>query len=213
MVLQTTTGTNPYCDICVGTIWRLAQYWRRCTLCGLRTHDKCLSSIKLPCVASIVSQEGFQFETKICPETSLPRQNYECYQCQASIAYDESSALEPRLCDYTGNYYCKKCHWNDLMVIPARVFHNWDFTPKLVCRRSKRLLTHAMKKPIINIQKINSVLPQYIAILGELCQLRKDIIYMKCYLTSCKVCLSFLMLYLYLIFAVRKENENSTTFK
>ena len=32
------------------------------------------------------------------------------------------------MCDYTGQYFCEECHWNDLVVIPARVVHNWDFS-------------------------------------------------------------------------------------
>lgn len=39
---------------------------------------------------------------------------------------------EARQCDYTGQYYCNHCHWNDLAVIPARVVHNWDFEPRKV---------------------------------------------------------------------------------
>lgn len=39
---------------------------------------------------------------------------------------------EARQCDYTGQYYCSHCHWNDLAVIPARVVHNWDFEPRKV---------------------------------------------------------------------------------
>lgn len=39
---------------------------------------------------------------------------------------------EARQCDYTGQYYCSLCHWNDLAVIPARVVHNWDFEPRKV---------------------------------------------------------------------------------
>ena len=39
----------------------------------------------------------------------------------------ESGYSEPRLCDYSGNYFCELCHWNDPMLIPARVLHNWDF--------------------------------------------------------------------------------------
>ena len=35
---------------------------------------------------------------------------------------------EGRLCDYTGQYFCEECHWNDHVVIPARIVHNWDFT-------------------------------------------------------------------------------------
>lgn len=39
---------------------------------------------------------------------------------------------EARQCDYTGQYYCSHCHWNDLAIIPARVVHNWDFEPRKV---------------------------------------------------------------------------------
>ena len=41
---------------------------------------------------------------------------------RAGVSYSE-----PRICDYSGNYYCELCHWNDPMLIPARVLHNWDF--------------------------------------------------------------------------------------
>lgn len=39
---------------------------------------------------------------------------------------------EARQCDYTGQYYCSTCHWNDTAVIPARVIHNWEFEPRKV---------------------------------------------------------------------------------
>lgn len=42
--------------------------------------------------------------------------------------------MEPRICDYTGLYYCPTCHWNDTLPMPARILHNWDFTPGKVCR-------------------------------------------------------------------------------
>lgn len=46
----------------------------------------------------------------------------------------EGGWVEPRICDYTGLYYCPTCHWNDTAAIPARILHNWDFTPYKVCR-------------------------------------------------------------------------------
>ena len=47
----------------------------------------------------------------------------------------ESGFSEPRTCDYSGNYYCELCHWNDTMLIPSRVLHNWDFDEwKVMCR-------------------------------------------------------------------------------
>ena len=44
---------------------------------------------------------------------------------------------EARLCDYTGQYFCEECHWNDMVVIPARVVHNWDFTTYRVSEKVK----------------------------------------------------------------------------
>ena len=48
------------------------------------------------------------------------------YVCMCGCVV-EAGFNEPRHCDYTGNYYCELCHWNDSMVSPARVLHNWDF--------------------------------------------------------------------------------------
>lgn len=39
---------------------------------------------------------------------------------------------EARQCDYTGQYYCSTCHWNDTAIVPARVIHNWEFEPRKV---------------------------------------------------------------------------------
>ena len=44
----------------------------------------------------------------------------------------EGDESEARLCDNTGQYFCVDCHWNDTLIIPARVIHNWDFTPRKV---------------------------------------------------------------------------------
>jgi hypothetical protein len=31
-----------------------------------------------------------------------------------------------RYCNYTGLYYCPRCHHNEKTLIPARIVHNWD---------------------------------------------------------------------------------------
>ena len=72
------------------------------------------------------------------------------------------------------------------MVIPARILHNWDFIPRQVCRSSKKLLMAGMKRPIIDIEKINPVLIQYVDGINELCKMRKQILFMKCYFMSCR---------------------------
>lgn len=44
------------------------------------------------------------------------------------LKFSGGERSEGRLCDYTGQYFCEECHWNDHVVIPARIVHNWDFT-------------------------------------------------------------------------------------
>ena len=44
------------------------------------------------------------------------------------LSFEGGERSEARLCDYSGQHYCEECHWNDLVVIPARVVHNWDFS-------------------------------------------------------------------------------------
>uniref|UniRef100_A0A7E4V764 Phorbol-ester/DAG-type domain-containing protein n=1 Tax=Panagrellus redivivus TaxID=6233 RepID=A0A7E4V764_PANRE len=185
-VLQSLRGRNPYCETCVSTIWRIAQAWRRCIKCGFRTHDKCVKKVNDKCAAWIVGKPGFEFDLRICPEKTLLSQNYECFSCNRAISYESGSDAEPRLCDYTGQYYCKKCHWNDNMIIPARVVRNWDFQPRVVCRSVKKLLITASKKPIIQLEKLNPALPSYIHSVSEICKLRKQILLMKCFFLCCR---------------------------
>ena len=42
--------------------------------------------------------------------------------------FSEAGVAEARLCDYTGQYFCDHCHWNDQVCIPARILRNWDFS-------------------------------------------------------------------------------------
>jgi len=46
----------------------------------------------------------------------------------------------PRLCAFTGQYYCPQCHDNDEHVIPARMIHNWDFRKHKVSKRCIHIL-------------------------------------------------------------------------
>uniref|UniRef100_A0A452TY08 Differentially expressed in FDCP 8 homolog n=1 Tax=Ursus maritimus TaxID=29073 RepID=A0A452TY08_URSMA len=113
------------CDKCNTIIWGLIQTWYTCTGCYYRCHSKCLNLISKPCVRSKVSHQA-EYELNICPETGLDSQDYRCAECRAPISL-RGVPSEARQCDYTGQYYCSHCHWNDLAVIPARIVHNWDF--------------------------------------------------------------------------------------
>lgn len=91
---------------------------------------------------------------------SLLRQQYvpSALASFADVLCSEVKEHEPRLCDYTGLYYCPNCHWNDEMIIPARVVHNWDFTPQRVCRATKQFLKIMFRKPVLKLESMNPAL-------------------------------------------------------
>ncbi|XP_066541033.1 differentially expressed in FDCP 8 homolog isoform X3 [Hoplias malabaricus] len=93
---------------------------------------------------------------------------------------------EARQCDYTGQYYCSSCHWNDSAIIPARVIHNWEFEPKKVCRSSMRYLALMISRPVLKLKEINPLLFNFVEELVEIRKLRQDILLMKPYFITCK---------------------------
>ena len=67
----------------------------------------------------------------------------------------ESAWVEPRLCDYSGLFYCQRCHWNSTAVIPARVIRNWDMEPRKVCRSASQLLALLEDRPVLPLEQLN----------------------------------------------------------
>lgn len=181
---ESTSETERYCEVCSAVVWGVLQNWYTCTSCHVCCHDKCLNSLKRMCAARKVS-ESSTFLFTICKERGLSSQNYKCYECQTPISYKPGS-VEPRQCDYTGNYYCPQCHWNDEMTIPARVVHNWDFEPRRVCRASKQYLRLMHKKPVINVEANNKYLLNFVEELNEMKKLRQEILLMKVYFLTCQ---------------------------
>ncbi|XP_054311476.1 differentially expressed in FDCP 8 homolog isoform X9 [Pongo pygmaeus] len=172
------------CDKCNTIIWGLIQTWYTCTGCYYRCHSKCLNLISKPCVSSKVSHQA-EYELNICPETGLDSQDYRCAECRAPISL-RGVPSEARQCDYTGQYYCSHCHWNDLAVIPARVVHNWDFEPRKVSRCSMRYLALMVSRPVLRLREINPLLFSYVEELVEIRKLRQDILLMKPYFITCR---------------------------
>lgn len=74
---------------------------------------------------------------EICRDKGLDAQQFSCYKCKVPIGVN---GQEARLCDYSGKYYCKLCHLGQTAVIPARVLHSWDFTPRAVCKEAMAFL-------------------------------------------------------------------------
>uniref|UniRef100_A0A3P9C392 Differentially expressed in FDCP 8 homolog n=1 Tax=Maylandia zebra TaxID=106582 RepID=A0A3P9C392_9CICH len=172
------------CDKCSTIIWGLIQTWYTCTGCYYRCHSKCMNLITKPCVRSKVSHQS-EYELSICPEIGLDRQDYRCAECRAQISL-RGVPSEARQCDYTGQYYCSTCHWNDTAVIPARVIHNWEFESRKVCRSSMRYLALMMSRPVLRLKEINPLLFNFVEELVEIRKLRQDILLMKPYFITCK---------------------------
>uniref|UniRef100_A0A8C7HCN4 Differentially expressed in FDCP 8 homolog n=1 Tax=Oncorhynchus kisutch TaxID=8019 RepID=A0A8C7HCN4_ONCKI len=166
------------CDKCSTIIWGLIQTWYTCTGCYYRCHSKCLNLINKPCVRSKVSHQS-EYELSICPEIGLDRQDYRCAECRTPVSL-RGVPSEARQCDYTGQYYCSTCHWNDTAVIPARVIHNWEFEPRKVCRSSMRYLALMIPRPVLKLREVNPLLFNFveelveIRVVGELAQLLHD---------------------------------------
>ncbi|TSZ97526.1 AFG3-like protein 1 [Bagarius yarrelli] len=172
------------CDKCSTIIWGLIQTWYTCTGCYYRCHSKCMNLITKPCVRSKVSHQS-EYELNICPEIGLDKQDYRCAECRAQISL-RGVPSEARQCDYTGQYYCSSCHWNDTAIIPARVIHNWEFELKKVCRSSMRYLALMISRPVLKLKEINPLLFNFVEELVEIRKLRQDILLMKPYFITCK---------------------------
>ncbi|XP_041367334.1 uncharacterized protein LOC121381964 [Gigantopelta aegis] len=176
-------SSKHYCEKCNAVIWGVLQAWYRCIECGYCCHAKCLISITRTC-ARVKVKANPTYCLSICPKKGLASQNYRCAECKSPISF-KSGSPEPRLCDYSGNYYCESCHWNDLMVIPARVLHNWDFETRKVCRASKQFLRLMLPYAAIRIQDINPMLFNFVEELNEIKKLREELLVMKKYILLC----------------------------
>lgn len=122
---------------------------------------------------------------KICPEIGLSNQEFRCAECRVPISPSPSSSTtkdgckivsKPRLCDYSGLYFCENCHMNDTAIIPARVIHNWDFQPQAVSRSSLQIISYLKNKSfhydrsvLINLVEIN---PMLYGLVDELIQIK-----------------------------------------
>lgn len=177
-------SSKHYCEKCASVIWGVLQSWYKCTACGFCCHDKCLNLIYRTC-ASVKVAENPNYILSISPEKGLGGQNYRCAECSTPISF-LSGHQEPRQCDYTGAYYCRKCHWNDTMLIPARVLHNWDLEPRKVCRASKQFLRIMAVRACIRVQDINPMLFNFVEELDDVRRMREEILIMKKYFLSCQ---------------------------
>ncbi|XP_053675238.1 differentially expressed in FDCP 8 homolog [Anopheles nili] len=190
-----------YCDHCSGIIWNVAQASYVCYDCSFAVHHKCVRNVMRICAHVVTTEHKLPIEC-ICPEIGLAFQKYTCAECVAQLSYSVSTAvncfglevkaeklnsIEPRLCDYTGLYYCPACHWNDTSIIPARITNNWDFVPRKVCRASRQQIELLLQKPVIRLEEKNPRLFTFIPRLAEVKRTREQLREMKRYLIACRL--------------------------
>eukprot|EP00111_Clytia_hemisphaerica_P023769 TCONS_00070039-protein len=173
------------CDACSSTIYPMLQTVYMCRDCGFHCHRKCLRTIDKGCIFGKQTINS-TCETRICPQISLAQQQFRCADCHQRL-HEVDGHFEAILCDYTGKRYCPQCHWNETVPIPARIIHNWDFTPQKVSRQSKQLLQLRNRKADINLQKLNPALFNFLDELRSIKVLREQLIMMKEYLRTCRI--------------------------
>jgi len=186
----TESNSRIYCQQCQHGIWVHLQGSHHCMDCGFSLHTACINNIMRGCVAQKVRTQP-DFIMDICPEKSLPSLKYRCVECDRKLtAFEDMNSLAvstPRLCDYTGLYFCGSCHWGATSPTPARIVHNWDFTEVPVSQATKQYLFLMIRKPVINVRLENPKLFAVIQELAHVDHLRHNIMLMKKYLVVCRI--------------------------
>ncbi|CAG0898482.1 unnamed protein product [Cyprideis torosa] len=118
-------------------------------------------------------------------EKGLDQQGYQCKKCVRPIGMIYG---KERLCNYDGKYYCYECHQNDKAVIPARIVHNWDFTPRDVSIPSLRFLKAVEKVPLLDIPSMNPLLAKMFPEVMKIQALRQEVASIWLYISTCRFC-------------------------
>ncbi|XP_007482554.2 pleckstrin homology domain-containing family M member 1 isoform X1 [Monodelphis domestica] len=130
-------------------------------------------------------KNGFllQYLVAIPTEKGLDSQSFFCAGCSRQIGF---SFVRPKLCAFSGLYYCDICHQDDSSVIPARLIHNWDLTKRTVCRQALTFLTQIRNQPLINLQLVNKSLYDHVERMNHIWRSREQLKLLGDYLILCR---------------------------
>ncbi|XP_059762844.1 pleckstrin homology domain-containing family M member 1 isoform X2 [Balaenoptera ricei] len=148
-------------------------------------------------------ENGFllQYLVAIPTEKGLDSQGCFCAGCSRQIGF---SFVRPKLCAFSGLYYCDICHQDDASVIPARIIHNWDLTKRpvltkrpscltlaawwcpQVCRQALKFLTQIRAQPLINLQLVNASLYEHVERMHLIGRSREQLKLLGDYLGLCR---------------------------
>ncbi|CAG9828436.1 unnamed protein product [Diabrotica balteata] len=119
---------------------------------------------------------------KIAQEKGLDLQNYECADCRKSIALD----TKPKVCAFTGDYFCDICMSTELVQIPARIIHNWDFKAYQISKKGINYLNEVKDHPIIDFKVLNPYIYGVVEEMANLQILRNQLNFLRAYLFTCR---------------------------
>ncbi|KAL0277148.1 UNVERIFIED_CONTAM: hypothetical protein PYX00_004525 [Menopon gallinae] len=125
--------------------------------------------------------EGLLF--KIVREKGLKAQKYTCVNCQLSIGLNFDEA---RYCYFTGKYYCRNCHLNEVAIIPSRLVYNWDHKKYQVCAAAHSYLSDISSTYLINVKEINPKIYGVVSEMQELRTMRFRLNLLRAYLYTCR---------------------------
>ncbi|XP_006833783.1 PREDICTED: pleckstrin homology domain-containing family M member 1 [Chrysochloris asiatica] len=130
-------------------------------------------------------ENGFllQYLVAIPTEKGLDSQGCFCAGCSRQIGF---SFVRPKLCAFSGLYYCDICHQDDASVIPARIIHNWDLTKRPICRQALKFLTQIRAQPLINLQLVNASLYEHVERMHLIRRRREQLKLLGDYLGLCR---------------------------
>ncbi|KFR09423.1 Pleckstrin homology domain-containing family M member 1, partial [Opisthocomus hoazin] len=134
---------------------------------------------------NIVKENGFllQYLVAIPMEKGLDLQSFICAGCSRQIGF---SFAKPKLCAFSGLYYCDSCHRDEETVIPSRLIHNWDLTKRGVCRQALKFLTQIRNQPLIDLKLVNESLYDHVERMRRIHRSREQLKLLGDYLIMCR---------------------------
>ena len=154
--------------------------WGQCKECDLTLHIHCIRRISSICPI----QSDPKLILHISPEIGLLIQKFKCKNCSRQIGI--GSRDEPKLCRYSGYYYCINCYSIMRIAIPAKIVHNWDFTPRGVSLSAYLTLKILYSSISINLTKENPLIYSYENTLSECANIRDKLSQMNLFLSVCQ---------------------------
>uniref|UniRef100_A0A8C5RHC2 Pleckstrin homology and RUN domain containing M1 n=1 Tax=Laticauda laticaudata TaxID=8630 RepID=A0A8C5RHC2_LATLA len=132
-----------------------------------------------------VKENGYllQYLVAIPMEKGLDCQSFICAGCSRQIGF---IFVKPKLCSFTGLYYCDNCHQDEESVIPSRLIHNWDLSRYPICCQALKFLAKIQNQPLIDLKLVNETLYDHVEQMRQIYQNREQLKLLGDYLVLCR---------------------------